>query len=397
MKYYLVIVLLLSLLNLGFSQVYDYSHLYNNSAPELEYSVSKKASNYHFQIKLSNLELTTSWTTTYFIATSYQDSLITELNDTLVLRHVDDRKQSAFGSLIIPDSSVGSSAILFLNLTHPETGNNWWYDIPLSSPRLFEHATFELLSGSTEVLENYMSKDSPLQLGGDISANDSLLVYYYSHNFDQATPAMSTRKGGGQKGLSIDSAFYVSSKHEFTLSKKGMYFFRSDSAKLNGRTVKVTESHFPKLKKVDELISPIVYISKPSEYKSLLQKEEKKKALDRFWLSLAGNREKAAKIIKNYYGRVSQSNELFTTYKEGWKTDKGMVYIIFGPPDTVTKTLKNEVWQYKKNSHNPEIKFTFARIKNIFSNEHFTLIRNPTYSRVWFRTVDLWRKGKVTN
>ncbi|MCH7783138.1 GWxTD domain-containing protein [candidate division KSB1 bacterium] len=36
-----------------------------------------------------------------------------------------------------------------------------------------------------------------------------------------------------------------------------------------------------------------------------------------------------------YYRRVRFANEEFTQYKDGWKTDRGMIYILFGPPNQV--------------------------------------------------------------
>ena len=38
---------------------------------------------------------------------------------------------------------------------------------------------------------------------------------------------------------------------------------------------------------------------------------------------------------EGYYRRVRFANEEFTQYKDGWKTDRGMIYILFGPPNQV--------------------------------------------------------------
>ena len=38
----------------------------------------------------------------------------------------------------------------------------------------------------------------------------------------------------------------------------------------------------------------------------------------------------------------SSVTSLFTSYKQGWKTDKGMIYIIFGAPDEVLKDGERE-------------------------------------------------------
>ena len=43
-------------------------------------------------------------------------------------------------------------------------------------------------------------------------------------------------------------------------------------------------------------------------------------------------------LMDEYYRRVSYANENFEGWKEGWETDRGMIYILFGPPDQVERT-----------------------------------------------------------
>jgi outer membrane lipoprotein-sorting protein len=98
--------------------------------------------------------------------------------------------------------------------------------------------------------------------------------------------------------------------------------------------------------------------------------------------------------VREYYKRVRRANQLFTSYKEGWKTDRGMIFIVFGPPSRVFVTDKSEMWIYEKSFELPRVSFTFARIDTAFTNEHYVLLRNAEYQNLWYRVVDLWRKGK---
>ncbi|CUS97606.1 GWxTD domain-containing protein [Candidatus Kryptonium thompsonii] len=56
--------------------------------------------------------------------------------------------------------------------------------------------------------------------------------------------------------------------------------------------------------------------------------------------------------MEEYYSRVKYANEHFGHYLEGWKTDMGMVYIIFGPPSSVDRhpfdinAKPYEIWYY---------------------------------------------------
>ena len=87
------------------------------------------------------------------------------------------------------------------------------------------------------------------------------------------------------------------------------------------------------------------------------------------------------------------ANNYFTNYKEGWKTDKGMIFIIFGNPDEVYKNDVGELWIYRKNDNFPKMRFSFAKVPNIFTDDHYTLLRSHSYQNNWFKAIQLWRRG----
>ncbi len=57
-------------------------------------------------------------------------------------------------------------------------------------------------------------------------------------------------------------------------------------------------------------------------------------------------------IFEEYYRRVAYANAHFSHYVEGWKTDRGMVFILLGPPNNVERhpfdidSKPYEVWEY---------------------------------------------------
>ena len=60
-------------------------------------------------------------------------------------------------------------------------------------------------------------------------------------------------------------------------------------------------------------------------------------------------------LMNEYYKRVSYANENFDGWKDGWETDRGMVYILFGPPDQVERTNPSmanstlyQIWTYSR-------------------------------------------------
>ena len=70
-----------------------------------------------------------------------------------------------------------------------------------------------------------------------------------------------------------------------------------------------------------------------------------------------------------------------------------MVFIIVGPPDEVYLTDEKESWYYKNPGKNQIVVFNFLKIRNIFSDKHYTLIRDSQYKSFWYRSIDKWRKG----
>ena len=97
--------------------------------------------------------------------------------------------------------------------------------------------------------------------------------------------------------------------------------------------------------------------------------KHQKLAVDRFWLSNIKNTTKALQVIELYYERVEEANKQFSNYKEGWKTDMGMMYILFGPPWYIENTLEQQIWRYSNDFYNPETNFTFKSYK--FKNKFY--------------------------
>ncbi|HRR93724.1 MAG TPA: GWxTD domain-containing protein, partial [Bacteroidales bacterium] len=119
-----------------------------------------------------------------------------------------------------------------------------------------------------------------------------------------------------------------------------------------------------------------------------------------------GNVEKARELIRIYYTRTLFANYYFTSWKEGWRTDRGMIYIIYGPPDKLYKSNEAETWGYRKPSVQSKwgprysvkedyLFFTFKKRENIFTDNDFYLSRSETTVTYWDKAVQSWRKGIV--
>jgi hypothetical protein len=120
--------------------------------------------------------------------------------------------------------------------------------------------------------------------------------------------------------------------------------------------------------------------------------------MDAFWLTNIPSRVRAARVINQYYTRVEEANKYFSNFKDGWKTDMGMIYILFGPPWYVEESLEYQVWFFSYNRNDPRTVFTFYRPKiqnTYFPFSHYILVRDRNYHSVEYQQVQSWLSGDI--
>ena len=125
------------------------------------------------------------------------------------------------------------------------------------------------------------------------------------------------------------------------------------------------------------------------ENQSLNQAREPRKAFENFWLSNYGTKFRAKGAIRFFFQRVEEANQLFTDYKQGWKTDRGIIYVIYGKPDIVVKRDRAEEWRYNSGE-----RFEFIRIPILFTPSLYSLKRDSEYEKSWYNKVGDIRKGQ---
>lgn len=199
----------------------------------------------------------------------------------------------------------------------------------------------------------------------------------------------------GMPGDSI-YAFDPSTDSLLYFRKKGMYFIQSDTASREGQLINCFHDGYPEITEADALAAPLRYLTTGDEYSKIMQAGDRKAAVDEFWLERCGSEERAREVLKRYYRRVEGANRNFTTHTEGWKSDRGMIYIIFGPPLNVYHSGSTETWIYGDNTSPMAVNFIFERVRtNPFSATDYNLNRNINYRNIWMHAVDEWRNGRA--
>ncbi len=224
-----------------------------------------------------------------------------------------------------------------------------------------------------------------------------LFVRYYNRDFALALPPFSESeiKPFQYQPDSTFSIRLVNGRVDFKSVKKGFYHFQLDTSKRDGLTLFNFTETFPDVKKVDELIPPLRFLTSKTEYAELMESENKKAAVDKFWLSCNNNPEQAKELIRKFYNRVKEANVNFSSYLEGWKTDRGMIYLIQGPPNIIYRDGTRENWIYGEENSINSVTYLFSKVNNPFTDNDYELERSTSFRQLWYVSVDSWRQGKV--
>ncbi|PKL82154.1 MAG: hypothetical protein CVV24_11610 [Ignavibacteriae bacterium HGW-Ignavibacteriae-3] len=107
---------------------------------------------------------------------------------------------------------------------------------------------------------------------------------------------------------------------------------------------------------MDKAVNQMMYIASPDELdyiKSAKDYEEKMNRFMAFWDKRKPNQKSDDNpILYEYYRRIDYANKNFKGLGEGWRSDMGMIFVTFGPPNAVERhpldmnSKPYEIWDY---------------------------------------------------
>ncbi|CAG5087141.1 hypothetical protein CRYO30217_03398 [Parvicella tangerina] len=245
---------------------------------------------------------------------------------------------------------------------------------------------------------NYTIDRTPVIVQSEVNKGKKIFAYQYFRSFPIAAPPFAHPNHNSfnyQPDEKHEVAINEAGKFEYLLLDTGFVHFVIDTTQRKGLTVFGFENNYPKIKNVFGMVPPLRFISSNSEFDELNNSENTKKSVDLFWLSKAGDEDRGREVIKRYYNRVQDANDNFTSYVEGWKTDRGMVSIVYGTPKSVRVQRDEEIWYYGEETNSFSLQFTFVKVDNPFTQNDYKLIRATSYKSSWYRAVDIWRSGRA--
>ncbi len=217
-----------------------------------------------------------------------------------------------------------------------------------------------------------------------VGPRKSLWAYEYMEDFPPADPPMGVVQSVSPT-LDIDTLVNL---ENYEMKAGRFYFIQTDTLSNQGFAIYVGESYYPLTRRLEELIPPMTYITRQSEISAVTQSNDAKKAFDDFWLTTYSSSQNARLAIRSYYRKVAMANELFTDYKQGWKTDRGVLTMMFGLPREVIRSNNMETWVYPN-----DVVFEFRVLSNLFTPNLYVLIRDEDYREDWIRRVRIIRSG----
>jgi len=106
----------------------------------------------------------------------------------------------------------------------------------------------------------------------------------------------------------------------------------------NTQALKQEESRDYYQKWLNEDVVYLIADEERAVFAKLSTEEEKEQFIEQFWYRRDPDPKTATNEFKDeHYRRIAYANEWFTSATPGWKTDRGRIYIIHGPPDGIER------------------------------------------------------------
>ena len=272
---------------------------------------------------------------------------------------------------------------------------NMRYDIrkrlicDLKNTPVFNDDKFVAKTTSDEFMyNNVVPVGRPLVLYGGADCSTTVDVEFYGEKkYVSLPPYLSSPV----KSYNVpDSIFRYTFGDTLRIDKVGFYALGSTPKNEKFGIVSVQNQSYPTITKVSDMLEPMKLICTDKEFAKVDSSANQKKSIDAFWLGLSRNEKNAKEQIRVFYSRVALANMFFSSRVEGWQTDRGMIYVMLGPPTVVNITPTSEEWVYGENNG---MLFTFENISGLRND--FSLLRSNSYQSVWSQVLTTWRSGKI--
>ena len=162
----------------------------------------------------------------------------------------------------------------------------------------------------------------------------------------RAQPELVLAAGGGSLKRRIQRVLYPRETAASSVWPASALLFSMAALFLwTGMRVVAQVPEGPYSKWLNEDVVYIITDSERAEFEKLSTDAQREQFIAAFW------ERRPANFKEEHYRRIAYANDRFAGATPGWKTDRGHIYIVFGPPDEIEShpSQRREAWRYRKN------------------------------------------------
>jgi GWxTD domain-containing protein len=355
-----------------------------------------RPSSLNYILKQGRSYMTADYTFSYKLFDNFESDIIRDSASYFLYDSLFYQQTGAMVYTIPVATPAPGNFILELKFSDLNTGQTAIHSVQILKDNANNAQNFLPVDDQDEVIfEEWISWKTKFRIITNVSELDNLYVDYHAFDFPPAKPPFSTEHPETYDLAPRDRTFPELKNGTSTLLQyglEGFFHFRFDTTNNTGLTLYRFHDDYPAITDDHLLVKTLRYLTTGNEYNQLTGSDDPEAAIQEFWLKNSGNPERAPVLAQSYYDRVVAANRYFASYKEGWKTDRGMIYIVFGEPKKVYRRTDIETWEYGEAGKRQALRFDFVAIDNRFTNNDFELVRKPEYKTPYFVAVDFWRR-----
>jgi len=333
----------------------------------------------------------------YKLFSSFSEQILDQEGEQEFVINSEDIKDQYTGNIKIP-TEEGKSYLLEIILTDiiSQTTSRQLILVDRFNPKSQQNFLVLNYPGNLIAFEKFFYTEEFFRIVSPNYSAKEMRIAYFKPVKELPRPPFSTASPSEVK-IEPDSVWSlpITEQTLFRLENAGVYLFYPDPSSMNGVYLSNLGNNHPQVKTPEDMLPPLQYITSTEEYRKIINEPDLKKAVDEFWLDKGGSFDAARELIKVYYNRVVFANLYFTTDRPGWKTDRGMIYMLMGSPSLVNKSETGESWVYKRINSNQKYTFEFNLLADAITGYEFILKRTENHRIAWNTAVKSWREGRI--
>lgn len=285
--------------------------------------------------------------------------------------------------------------LMVIDIYNKVKDEHYYVDIPLvrDSEKPSSFLVFEA-EKDIPYFPRYLNRNYPIRLKNAFGDSLQYNISGIKNNKTVALPPFEEGPGEAPTEVPLDTLYGTKENEVFEFYNAGFYTINTAQSSIDQLKILVADEYYPFFGEYTDLVQPLIFISTNAEYNQMREAEDSRAAFEEYVNNtISSNRRIARDFIKYYYRRIRKSARLFTENKAGWKTDRGMVYQVYGDPVQVFRNEKTELWVYPS-AIGGRTRFIFDIVQEEGVTK-YKLIRGKRYREEWMQAVTQWRAGRI--